>query len=595
MELIKPSYEIVNEPDWDEVTIALEKAIRTCYKSEKEINAGTADKLIRTIIENGHESTLEHASITVRFVIDRGVSHEFVRHRHCGFCLDEDTVVTAFKGGKSKTSKRWTLKQLWDYQNDPKRKGRLKLIRLRSVNKDGILVRNKIKSIIDSGVKDLLEVKCVSGRSIKATAQHRFLTDEGWQKLGNLKAGDRLTANGLDLYDNKEWLYKKYIEENNTLKEMAVLMGCCVSIVTRTLRKHNINKPLSMRKNRKGGYGRKKTYKECDEISKRMTGEKNPRWKGDAIGSSAGYLRANKMYTPDICWGCGSKEHLERHHMDKDPTNNEKENIKFLCRSCHKAFHVGSGVLSVFSDEIVSIIPCGKNRTFDIEMEEEPHNFVANGLVVHNSQESTRYVNYQGKEMQFILPCWMDDKFLGNWKVESISTVLEPSTESRWMWSILGAQEDYDSLIKDGWKPEEARSVLPNSLKTELVITTNMRDWRHMFMLRCDKTAHPQMREVMQPLYMELVKKCPTLFDSVKFEAEDIFKDWSMQPSICNGNSIITAYHPTSKSSCVAAGIGTDTTLRTKSRKREKFTPLGKALRFAVQEHVPNDLIWSDQ
>jgi thymidylate synthase (FAD) len=231
MQVIKPSYEILNSPNWDEVIIGLEKAIRTCYKSEKKIDAGTADRLIRNIISRGHESTLEHYSMSVRFICDRGVSHELVRHRHCSF-----------------------------------------------------------------------------------------------------------------------------------------------------------------------------------------------------------------------------------------------------------------------------------------------------------SQESTRYVNYSPDgtnnegDMQFILPCWMDDKYLGTWDMHDIISARSLDSESvglSWIASMLNSQNEYNSLISKGWNPEHARTVLPNSLKTEIVVTTNIRDWRHLLGLRCDKTAHPQMRELMVPLQKELAEVCPTLFDSIKYENED--------------------------------------------------------------------------
>ena len=233
MEVIKPSWSILNEPNWDEMLVELEKAIRTCYKSEKLINAGTADKLIRNIIKRGHESTLEHSKLSVRFVCDRGVSHELVRHRHCSF-----------------------------------------------------------------------------------------------------------------------------------------------------------------------------------------------------------------------------------------------------------------------------------------------------------SQESTRYVNYSptGKnnqgDMKFILPCWMDERFLGKWTDALMATEIpdyidELTPEFEWMYSMVDAQDTYNNLINSGWNPEHARSVLPNSLKTEIVVTTNIRDWRHILSLRCDKTAHPQMRELMVPLHKYLAKVCPTLFDSIEYEYED--------------------------------------------------------------------------
>ncbi len=93
IKVIKPSYEIVNEPNWDEVLISLEKAIRTCYKSEKKIDAGTADKLIRSIIERGHESTLEHQSMTVRFKADRRFLGQISRHRHCSLSVESSRYV----------------------------------------------------------------------------------------------------------------------------------------------------------------------------------------------------------------------------------------------------------------------------------------------------------------------------------------------------------------------------------------------------------------------------------------------------------------------------------------------------------------------
>ena len=229
IKVIKPSYEIVNEPNWDEVLIALEKAIRTCYKSEKKIDAGTADKLIRSIIERGHESTLEHQMMTVRFIADRGFLAEITRHRHCSFSVESTRYV-----GYSKDAK-----------------------------------------------------------------------------------------------------------------------------------------------------------------------------------------------------------------------------------------------------------------------------------------------NYKGLT-EYILPCWLDDKLVGEWSGARL--LREPyhlespdadDAATRWVNACMIAQASYDDLIRYDWKPEQARSVLPNSLKTEIVISTNFRDWRHLLGLRTSKYAHPQMRELMVPLLDELKKKCPTLFDSV--------------------------------------------------------------------------------
>ena len=106
----------------------IEMCGRVCYKSEDKIGDDSAEKFVRRIIKSGHESVLEHASITVRFVCDRGVSHEIVRHRIASYCVTGDTVI------RSMNQKSWMVKELFDWQFNEQRKGRLKLIAARSMD-----------------------------------------------------------------------------------------------------------------------------------------------------------------------------------------------------------------------------------------------------------------------------------------------------------------------------------------------------------------------------------------------------------------------------------------------------------------------------
>lgn len=120
------------------------------------------------------------------------------------------------------------------------------------------------------------------------------------------------------------------------------------------------------------------------------------------------------------------------------------------------------------------------------------------------SQESTRYCNYAkdkfGEEITFIKPCFWD----------------EDSDEYKlWQQTMQLAEENYLQLIKKGAKPEEARSILPNSLKTEIVVTMNLREWRHFFKLRTSNKAHPQIRELTIPLLKEFQSKLPIIFDDI--------------------------------------------------------------------------------
>lgn len=88
MKIIEPSVQLINPPDYETVLETIEVAGRTCYKSEDKMNATSAEKFIKNILEKGHEAVIEHSSLTVKFICDRGVSHEIVRHRIASYCQE---------------------------------------------------------------------------------------------------------------------------------------------------------------------------------------------------------------------------------------------------------------------------------------------------------------------------------------------------------------------------------------------------------------------------------------------------------------------------------------------------------------------------
>ena len=122
------------------------------------------------------------------------------------------------------------------------------------------------------------------------------------------------------------------------------------------------------------------------------------------------------------------------------------------------------------------------------------------------SQESTRYCNYGA------------DKFGNEITVIEPRPFLPDREYSVWLDAMHLAEKYYMMLIERGVSPQIARSVLPNSLKTEIVWTANLRQWRHIFKLRTSKAAHPQMREIMIPLLQEFKDKIPVMFDDIAVE-----------------------------------------------------------------------------
>lgn len=140
------------------------------------------------------------------------------------------------------------------------------------------------------------------------------------------------------------------------------------------------------------------------------------------------------------------------------------------------------------------------------------HEFVRH-RVFSFAQESTRYCNYSkdkfGNEITFIKPCFLDDSKLALYGPYH-TVIRDKSPESIFIASLNNAEKDYIDLIDLGWKPQEARAVLPNALKTELVVTGFASDWNHFFDLRAKGTTgapHPQAKELVEPLMKEFIAR----------------------------------------------------------------------------------------
>lgn len=194
------------------------------------------------------------------------------------------------------------------------------------------------------------------------------------------------------------------------------------------------------------------------------------------------------------------------------PVNGEKilKSIEQIGRVCYKS----EGKISDGSAEkfIAGIIKRGHESVLEHEKitvrlicdRGVSHEIVRHRIASY-SQESTRYCNYSkdgfGNEITVIAPCFANENRGGYWI---------------WLRACEDAERRYFDLLDCGWSPQEARSVLPNSLKTEVVATMNLREWRNFFKLRTAPAAHPQMREIAIPLLREFQRLVPVIFDNIE-------------------------------------------------------------------------------
>lgn len=204
------------------------------------------------------------------------------------------------------------------------------------------------------------------------------------------------------------------------------------------------------------------------------------------------------------------------------------DKIERAARTCYKTRTTGN-------DEFIrNLIRSGHHSTLEhanltvriITDRGVTHEIVRHRIASY-SQESTRYCNYSqlkfGREITVILPVW----FEGESHFESYSTkgishehYIEAKETAFGSWKLLCmlAEVHYFDLLDKGQTPQQARTVLPNSLKTEIVMTCNVREWRHFFTLRASKAAHPQMRDLAISMLRGFQESIPVLFEDLTVE-----------------------------------------------------------------------------
>ena len=181
------------------------------------------------------------------------------------------------------------------------------------------------------------------------------------------------------------------------------------------------------------------------------------------------------------------------------------DSAEIFCRMIYKRGHE-----SVIEHAVASLrIVCDRGVSHEI----------VRHRIASYSQESTRYCNYSkdkfGNEINVIMP--PDIGYCSDPECGSACPRLGPICEQCqltdiWFMGVEAAESTYKQLTQRGISPQIARSVLPNCLKTELVMTANFREWRHFLTLRTDKAAHPQMREIAFMVKAILAEKCPFVF-----------------------------------------------------------------------------------
>lgn len=577
----------------------IEQAGRTCYKSEDRISDTSGDTFVRSLIRRGHESVLEHCSITYRIIMSRACSHQLVRHRLCAFCVDGDAITSTTisgigtNGRKFSKTKQRSIKQLFEMKQTSHGRSRLKLVKLNCINEQtGIITQGKVQDVVYTGKKACYHIVTEDGYQIRATKDHLFYTPDGWKRLEEILQGEKLVAtNGItppskneleDLYITKqktaneiatllqisygsvrkllsiyriershivpptrEWLEEEYLIKNRLRSDIATELNISEPQLGKYIRQFRLQKPAAKRPGKKAGYGRKGmfTHEAKRKISARMKGPGNPQWRG---GITARAIEVRKEITPELrkqvyqrdgylCrLGNHKAKKLTLHHVvpvwQNESLIADPRNLVTVCEDCHYKLNGHEHEFTEFFmalepvqprpniskanqkkiikfSKIVRYQEVDPIDTYDIVMQDPHHNFIANGFVVHNSQESMRYCDYGKLGFQVIVP-----PSLLQCRPENLTLFMDECER---------AYLAYCELRNAGVPPEDARFILPNASKTEVVVSSNLRNWRHMIKERgLNKHAQWEIRKLFQDVLYELNTYLPAVFGDLVEELQ---------------------------------------------------------------------------
>jgi len=368
-------------------------------------------------------------------------------------------------------------------------------------------------------------------------------------------------ANENKLYADREWLEEHYVLKGLNQKFIARLAGVSKHTIRSWVRKHGLQKPAGSWSGGRVPWNKGKRYKagwhhtpeQRRRYSQQKSGEKNPQWRGGITKSAITIRRGVNELRPELlkrdlyrCRLCGARSRqLDLHHIipvwARPDLVLDSDNIATVCRACHLKLNghemETTGLFTIVPDasdaakprpnhkgrlfipravRIKSVTYAGEQMTYDLEMEGPNHNFVANGIVTHNSQISQRYVS--GSVLRFVeRPEYQEDDELHlafEERADRAAAEYEAMAEL-----LLERQEGGASMLTADYRTDArkkvqqtARSLLPNETEAPMVFTGNVRALRHIIEMRADAHAESEIRNLALRLFLCLRTVDPILF-----------------------------------------------------------------------------------
>ncbi len=426
-----------------------------------------------------------------------------------------------------------------------------------------------IADVLDKGVQPVYELTLADGKSLTLTENHRLLTDEGWltmrQAVGLVGSGEgaemtrpcALLVNGTPVYRDRAWLQRRRVA-GRSVSEIAAEAGCSYSTVRKWLAIHELRFTAAERRGRRPWNAGRTGYRinlhvsdaHREAIRAARSGPKSNFWRGGVAPRRASIGRWTREQAPRVhqvfaytCQACGTVGgRLHAHHavpvwLDQSRAL-DLGNLVSVCEPCHRDIHrtretelefvrrlapladIPRGPLvprtgfrlTAHVAPVASLRYVGLRQTYDLSIEGPWHNFVANGMVVHNSfnEFSMRYAKATD---EFYVPAPEDVRSQvgkpGAYTFETVSPELAEATREELTAVYEAAYATYARLVERGVARELARCVLPVGAYTEFYWTVNARALMNFVSLRASETAQREIRRYAEAVETFLAAQMP--------------------------------------------------------------------------------------
>jgi thymidylate synthase (FAD) len=502
-------------------------------------------QLLRYCIREKHWSIFEMVDMTVEIITTRAIAPQILRHKSfCfqEFCISGDSLITtvAICG----RTKKIPIKKLYEYQFDP----RMQVVWDKGVRVfDGFtqtFIRATIKEIFKTGVKPVYEVTLSDGKKIKSTLDHKFLSRHGFVRLESLAVGDFIAVNGIPVYQSKDWLSQakqESIDDKTGLQGIADKAGCSYHTIRKWLKIHQLqftkkevaqfteawNKGLPSEE--QPMYGKvvpPEIRKKMSRSSRRGT-DSNLYKNGNSTNRSFRqeiYKWQNKYKNyllkkfDEQCQHCYSTKNLQIDHIKNVSLYPELafdlDNLQILCVDCHKSKskdETTKAKQTATWKRIESISFVGEEETYDIEVNHDSHNYVANGVIVHNSQRYAEAMDFE--------PCEARRQDLKNRQNSIDDLPFEVKEDFLFyqyiVWDFAYAR--YQEAIAAGVAKECARMLLPLNTKTRMYMKGSVRSWIHYLEVRCHPSTQKEHRDIALAIKEIFIAQFPTVSEALDY------------------------------------------------------------------------------